>query len=153
MSIAYEGVILFGVVFFFGYAFSAVTRWQGHPGALRWAFQAYMFVVLGVYFGWFWSEGRRTLPMKTMALVLQCRDGAPVSRIRALGRYAIAGSWVAGWLGGAQAGSPWLGLAIFIPFFWPFLDRDRRALYDIASGTRLAFVPVSPALRRAGRLG
>jgi hypothetical protein len=27
--------MLFGVLFFFGYAFSALLRFQGHPGVLR----------------------------------------------------------------------------------------------------------------------
>ncbi len=152
MSIVYEGVILFGVVFFFTYAFSAVTRWQGHPGTLRWVYQFYMYGVLGAYFAWFWSEGRRTLPMKTMSILLQRRDGTPVPRGQAFLRYTVAGLWPAAVLAAMKSGlSPWLAPLMFVPFLWPLVDRERRALYDIVCGTRLAFVPIPRAPKRSGK--
>ena len=76
MACVYEGIILFGVVFFFGYGFSALTQYRGEPGALHTAFQLFMFAVLGAYFGWFWSNGRWTLPMKTIGVKL-VRSTAP----------------------------------------------------------------------------
>jgi uncharacterized RDD family membrane protein YckC len=98
MCVAYEGVILFGVVFFFAYAFSALTQYKGQSGMLRNVFQAFMFCVLGMYFVWFWSKGRRTLPMKTMGVTLVDQAGAPAGRGRALVRYlAASAGWACRW--------------------------------------------------------
>ncbi|MCL4185696.1 MAG: RDD family protein, partial [Burkholderiaceae bacterium] len=90
MGVAYESIILFGVIWFADYAFSALTQFRGHPGALRTAFQLFTLGVLGLYFVYFWSNGRRSLPMKTLALQLQARDGGAVSRVRALARFGAA---------------------------------------------------------------
>ncbi len=141
MCVAYEGFILFGVVFFFAYTFSALTQYKGQPGMLRSAFQAFMFVVLGVYFVWFWSEGRRTLPMKTMGVKLIDQAGAPAGRLRALARYLAAS---AGW-GLPLALAAWVHPAaialVLLPYVPTFFDSQRRALYDIVSGTRLIAEP------------
>jgi len=150
MSAAYEFVVLFGLVVFFGYGFSALTRFHGVPGPMRWGFQAFLFLVLGAYFVWFWSEGRRTLPMKTMSLLIVTPDGGAPSRAQALLRYLwawatlllpVAGAW---W---GRTGWPLLLLAL--PFGWTLFDRDRRALYDVLAGTRLVVTPPTPA--RPGR--
>ncbi len=138
MSAVYESVVLFGVVVFFGYGFSALVRFQGEPGPMRWAFQAFLFVVLGAYFVWFWSNGRRTLPMKTVGLRLLDRDGRPVGTGRAAVRYTWCWAMLlapvgAAWQGGAPA---WL-LALPVPFLWALLDPQRRTLYDRLAGTRL----------------
>jgi uncharacterized RDD family membrane protein YckC len=137
MCVAYEGVILFGVVFFFAYGFSALTQYKSQPGAMRYAFQGFMFVVLGLYFVWFWSHGRRTLPMKTMGVTLVDREGRPASTRRSILRYVAAS---AGWAIPLAIASHVHGAAVLliaVPFAWTLFDRRRRALYDIASGTRL----------------
>lgn len=137
MCIVYEGVILFAVMFFFGYGFSALTQFKGQPGVLRNSFQVFMLLVLGLYFVWFWSKGRRTLPMKTMGVRLVDASGAPVGTGRATLRYALASS---GWLI-AMATAAWVHaggvLLLVVPYAWSFIDRRHRALYDVLSGTRL----------------
>lgn len=141
MCVAYEGVILFGVVFFFAYAFSALTQYKGQSGMLRNVFQAFMFCVLGMYFVWFWSKGRRTLPMKTMGVTLVDQAGAPAGRGRALVRYLAAS---AGWalpLALAAWVHPGTIVLVVLPFVPTFFDAQRRALYDIVSGTRLVAEP------------
>src|SRR5690606_14225293 len=132
MSAAYETVILFGVVFFFAYAFSALTRYSGTEGLLRHAFQAYLFLVLGAYFTWFWSSGRRSLPMKTMDLVLvEAGSGRPLSPLRSAWRYVAASLLFWGLLAAVWKASPWW-LAVWpLPFLWIFFNRRRQALYDL----------------------
>src|SRR5690606_10871851 len=147
MGIAYEGIILFGVLWFADYAFSALTQFRGHPGPLRTAFQLFTLGVLAAYFTYFWSDGRRSLPMKTLALQLQGRHGGPVTPARAFARFAAAAGLA---IGALAAGSPLhagLYLLVFAPFAWTVADRDRRALYDVIAGTRLAHVPPAPAMR------
>ena len=139
MACVYEGIILFGVVFFFGYGFSALTQYRGEPGVLHTAFQLFMFAVLGAYFGWFWSNGRWTLPMKTIGVKLVRDDGTqgPVSLRRALWRYTVASIFFWGGLALVYFSSPVVLLLWLLPFAWSIIDRRRRTLYDILSGTLL----------------
>lgn len=137
MCTAYESVLLFGVVWFFGYAFSALAQFKGEPGAARSAFQVYMVLLLGGYFTLFWSAGRRTLPMKTMAVRLVTREGGPVSVPRAAWRYAVAVALLAAPLAAARQLHAATALLVLLPFAWVLVDRQRRTLWDVAAGTRL----------------
>lgn len=139
MSCVYDGIILFGVVFFFGYGFSALTRFHGESGITRTAFQVYMFVVLGIYFVWFWSQGRWTLPMKTMGVKLVRDDGqnSPLTVSRAVARYVLASAFFWGGLALIWVTSPLLALLWIVPFAWAIFDGKRRTLYDVLAGTVL----------------
>ena len=88
---------------------------------MRLLFQAYLFVVLGIYFVWCWSRGR-TLPMQTWRMRIVRRDGAPVEVTRAALRYALA--WISTMAFGAG-------------FLWAWIDRDRQFLHDRLAGTRI----------------
>jgi uncharacterized RDD family membrane protein YckC len=95
-----------------------------------------------LYYGWFWSEGRRTLPQKTWRMRLVDADGSTPSRGTALFRYAAA------WIGPAAAlalyaavrpapfgrHAAWLVAANYA---WALFDRDRQFLHDRLSGTAL----------------
>ncbi|MDT7929795.1 RDD family protein [Tepidimonas sp.] len=87
----YEGVLLFGVVFIAGYLFSALTQTR-HALDNRHAQQAFLFVVLGIYFTWFWHKGQ-TLAMKTWHIRVVDRRGEPLTQARALWRYVLSWSW------------------------------------------------------------
>ena len=82
---------MFGVVFFAGYLFSALTQ-SRHALQNRHGLQAFIFVVAGIYFVWFWSKGQ-TLAMKTWHIRLRNRAGQPVSQGRALVRYILSWIW------------------------------------------------------------
>ena len=141
MCIAYECILLFGVLFFFGYGFSALVQFKGAPGPLRWAFQAFVFLVLAAYFTWSWSEGRRTLPMKTMMVDVLTDDGRRLGRGQAFLRFFSAFAML---VIAAAAGSflhPALWLLMLLPFVWALVDKERRALYDLLAGTRLVHRP------------
>lgn len=140
MCIAYECILLFGVLFFFGYGFSALVQFKGAPGPMRWAFQGFVFLVLAVYFSWSWSKGRRTLPMKTMMVSVVTDDGAPLSLGQALLRFVAAFAML---VIAAAAGSfvhLWLWLLVLLPYAWTLVDRDHRTLYDLVCGTRLIHI-------------
>lgn len=139
MAASYEAVILFAVVFFFGYAFSALfqLKFEGRltPGLV--AFQIWMVAVLGIYFAWFWSNGRRTLPMKTMAVKLVDRQGAPLTTGRAILRYLLAGLIYLAIFASMKQFGYGLGLLLPLPFFWALIDKQGRSIYDVWAGTRL----------------
>lgn len=84
--------------------------------------QAHFFLILLVYFLWFWSDGRRTLAMKTWRIRLVTRDGLPVRPAQALLRFLL--SWPSIVLGGAG-------------ILWALVDCDRQFLHDRLAGTRL----------------
>jgi uncharacterized RDD family membrane protein YckC len=148
MSATYEFVILFGVVFFFYYAFSSLTRLTGAPGIHRNIGQAFLFLVMAVYFTWFWSKGRRTLPMKTMGLLVVDKNDRPVSTLQAFFRYAAAVALIAAVLAAVKYLPLIFGILFLLPIAWTLVDKDKRALYDVLSGTRLVVKEVSAEEKR-----
>jgi uncharacterized RDD family membrane protein YckC len=148
MSATYEFVILFGVIFFFYYAFSSLTRLTGAPGFLRHIGQGFLFVVMAVYFTWFWSKGRRTLPMKTMALMVVDKNDAPVQPMQAFLRYTAAIGLIALVLAAIKYFLLVFAVLFLVPIAWTMIDKDKRALYDVLSGTRLVVKEVSAAEKR-----
>ena len=95
-------------------------------GWRRHVLQAWVLVVAGAYFTWFWTRGGQTLPMKTWRIRLVRHDGAPVSILRAVHRYAVAA----------------LGFfALGLGFWWALADRDRQFLHDRLAGTALVDAP------------
>ncbi len=87
----YEGVLMFGVVFMAGYLFGTLTQTR-NPADNRHALQAFIFVVAGIYFVWFWAKGQ-TLAMKTWHITVLDLDGRPLSQQRALLRYLLCWLW------------------------------------------------------------
>jgi uncharacterized RDD family membrane protein YckC len=97
----------------------------------------YYFSVIGAYFLGFWSNGRRTLAMKTWNLRLVQNDGSPLDVRLAAKRYC--GAWIgpaAGLAGYALAGG-WGLLLGLVNYSWAWLDTDRQFLHDRIAGTRL----------------
>lgn len=98
--------------------------------------------VLGLYCVWGWSDGRRTLPMKTWRIALVPAAGECVGRARAAWRYAAC------WIGPALAIAAYVALrpsghgrwAIALLAFnyaWALVDVDRQFLQDRIARTRL----------------
>lgn len=137
MGATYESIIQFALVVFFGYGFSALSRFRGEPGPLMWAFQGYLFLVIGLYFVWFWSNGRRTLPMRTVGLRLVDGHGRSLRPLRAALRYLICWLLLLGPLGAGLRIHPGFLVLLAAPFVWGLFDRQGQTLYDRLAGTRL----------------
>ena len=82
---------MFGVVFIAGYLFGTLSQTRNALDN-RHALQAFLFVVFGIYFGWFWSRGQ-TLAMKTWHIRIVDVQGMPISQARALLRYLLCWIW------------------------------------------------------------
>jgi uncharacterized RDD family membrane protein YckC len=140
----YEGVLLFGVVMIAGYLFSTLTQ-QRHALLGRHGLQAFLFVVLGIYFVWFWSHGGQTVAMKAWHIRLVDSAGAPVSQGRALLRYLLSWLWFVPALatlylaglhgGGAIAGVLTAGVIVYAAL--ALLHPQRQFWHDAVCGTRL----------------
>lgn len=138
----YEGILMFGVVFLAGYLFGTLTQTRNamdnrHP------LQAFLLVIFGIYFVWFWSKGQ-TLAMKTWHIRVVDRNGRALSQRRALARYALSWLW---FLPPLMASAPF-GLSgpetvvILLGWVtvWALLSRfnpQRQFWHDTWAGTRL----------------
>jgi uncharacterized RDD family membrane protein YckC len=143
----YEGMLLFAVVFMAGWLFSTLGQMRDAMDARRPLLQAFLFVVFGIYFSWFWARGQ-TLAMKTWNIRLVDRDGKPVTQLRALGRYVLSWLWflppLAGLslvrVTGAEAAvvvGGWVAVWALLSRFHP----QRQFLHDALAGTRLVPAP------------
>lgn len=91
-AFVYEGLLLFGVVMAAGWLYGGLTQ-QRHALQGRTGLQAFVFLVLAVYFVWFWSHGGQTVALKAWRLRLERSDGTPISQPRALARYLASWLW------------------------------------------------------------
>ena len=138
----YEGMLMFGVVFIAGYLFSTLSQTRNALDN-RHALQAFVFVIFGIYFVWFWSKGQ-TLAMKTWNIRVVDIHGAPISQQRALLRYLLSWLWflpplAVSWL----LGLPGLEGAVLVlgwVAIWAILARfhpQQQFWHDAWAGTRL----------------
>jgi hypothetical protein len=156
---AYEGLLLAALLVLVGFALlPAVTPVPDSPAtpaptgaskplylispAARHLSAAVMFAACGVYCGWLWSGGRRTLPMKTWRLVLRTAAGQPVGLPTATLRYLACWTGPTLWLGAYLALQPlgygrWALFPLAFNYAWAFVDRDRQFFQDRVAGTRL----------------
>jgi len=88
----YEGMLMFAVVFIAGWLFSTLGQMRDAMDSRRHLLQAFLFVVFGIYFVYFWSKGQ-TLAMKTWGLRVVDREGRPLTQVRALARYVSSWVW------------------------------------------------------------
>jgi uncharacterized RDD family membrane protein YckC len=145
----YEGMLLFGVLFIADWLFSTLLQ-QRHALHFRNAGQVWLFVVLAVYFGWFWSHGGQTLAMKTWRIKLVSKTGLPVTFWRSILRYVFAWGWFLPGLALAWAIGAKGWAMVLIPFanmlIWAlaaYTDPQRNFLHDRLAGTRLVQLPAS----------
>lgn len=138
----YEGILLFGVVFLAGYLFSALTQTRHALDNRHWQ-QAFLFVVFGIYFVWFWSKGQ-TLAMKTWHIRVVDAQGAALTQARALLRYLLSWLWFLPPLAvGGGFGLPGAEVLVLLTgwiLVWALLSRfhrQRQFVHDALAGTRL----------------
>lgn len=138
----YEGMLMFGVVFIAGYLFGTLSQTRNamdnrHP------LQAFVFVVFGIYFSWFWAKGQ-TLAMKTWHIRVVDVQGNALTQQRALLRYLLSWVWflpplVATWLlglpslKGAVLTLGWVAIWAILARFHP----QQQFWHDAWAGTRL----------------
>lgn len=143
----YEAMLLFGVVFISDWLFSTLLQ-QRHALHLRHAGQAWLFLIIGLYFVWFWTHRGQTLAMKTWRLRLVTAAGGEVGTKRAISRYLLAWLWILPGLALAWAVDARTWALLLIPaaniLLWAltaYLDPQRQFLHDRIAGTHVVRVP------------
>ena len=147
-AVLYEALLLTALVLITGFLLLPITPGAGshalpmaRPVARVISFVAIVLVV-GAYCVYFWSNGRRSLPMKTWRLALVRRDGATLAVTTAMVRY------IAAWIGPALAIAAYVALRdmgharqgfwmLGFNFAWALVDNERLFLHDRLAGTRL----------------
>lgn len=144
----YEGMLLFAVIFVSGWLFSTLLQVRNPVDARRPLLQAFVFVVFGIYFGWFWAKGQ-TVAMKTWKIRVVDRGGRPLTQTRALLRYACSWLWFLPPLALMAPFHPRPGGAMALVLAWVAvwalasrLHPQRQFWHDALAGTRL--VPAVP---------
>jgi len=117
----YESLLVSGLAFFATLPFLAMVA-MNPGGWVRHAYQAYLFLIIGLYFIASWRRHGQTLAMKTWRLRLVGAQGARITLRQAMLRYVCA--WPSLLLGG-------IGI-LYAP-----LDRERQFLHDRLAGTRV----------------
>ena len=143
-AFVYEGVLLFGVLMISAYLYSSLTQ-QRHALQGLSGLQAYLFLVLAIYFVWFWSHGGQTVAMRAWHVRLVTRDGRPVGQSRALARYLASWLWffpalATAWWAGLGSAAQILGLIAVGVLAYAALARlhpSRQFWHDALCGTRL----------------
>ena len=146
----YEGILMFGVVFIAAFLFSTLSQTR-HAMDNRHALQAFLFVIFGIYFTWFWAKGQ-TLAMKTWHIRVVDAVGQPLTQRRALGRYVLSWLW---FLPPLLAVAPFAlsagEIAVIVLGWvavWAILSRfhpQRQFWHDALAGTRLVHSTTAPA--------
>lgn len=138
----YEGLLMFGVVFIAGYLFSTLSQTR-HALDNRHALQAFLFVIFGIYFVWFWSKGQ-TLAMKTWNIRVVDKNGLALTQQRAIVRYLCSWAWFLPPLAASALFNLPGGEAAVITIgwiaIWAILSRfhpERQFWHDAFAGTRL----------------
>jgi uncharacterized RDD family membrane protein YckC len=138
----YEGLLLFGVLFISSYLFSALSQ-SRHALDNRHGLQAFLFLVVGIYFTWFGHKGQ-TLAMKTWHIRVVDRTGQALTQQRALLRYVTSWVWFIPPLALLAPYNLTAGeiAVLFIGWvcFWALLSRfhpQRQFWHDALAGTRL----------------
>lgn len=140
----YEGVLLFGVLMISAYLWGALTQ-QRHALQGRHGLQAFLFLVLGIYFVWFWARSGQTLAQKTWHIQLVGPRGSPVTQTRALARYLCCWVWflpalglshLMAWPGSFSHYAALLGWVLLYALS-SYAHPNRQFLHDAVCGTRL----------------
>ena len=140
-AFVYEGVLLFGVLFFACFVYVVLTRQQdalfGLPGYV------FAFVVPALYFLTFWTRSGQTLALKTWHLRVVDAQGRPLSVGRAFVRYIASWLWVLPglslWMFGVRG---WMLAAAVVAWMVAYtllarLHPQRQLPHDALCGSRV----------------
>lgn len=123
-------------------------------GWLAYLHWAVVLLVAGGFFVFFWTSRGQTVGMVTWRLRLENPDGSLIGKRQAIARVALAGlTWVPFFAGYPLIWGRWEDesqrklatalslLPVLLPYVWIWIDRERRALLDRWTATRVVVLP------------
>jgi uncharacterized RDD family membrane protein YckC len=132
-ALFYDGLLLAALWVATGALLLAVSGGRladpDRPLWLLYTYRAGLLLVTYLFFAGFWTHGGQTLGMRAWRLRLVNTSGGPVSRKQALWRFAAA--------------IPSIGV-LGLGLLWMLIDRERCAVHDRLSGTRLVLLAKKP---------
>ncbi len=155
ISMVYEALLLFAVVFLAGLVFDVATQ-SRQALTYRHARQFLLFLVMAAYFIHFWSREGQTLAMKTWRIQLVVPGHSRVPVRAAAARYLLAWMWFlpALVLNYVADYKTWTELAVMAAgmALWAataLFTGDGQFLHDKLAGTRLVQLPKLPKKEKA----
>lgn len=145
-TIPYEGLLLLALLLIASFPIAGLKGYtlNGIPHLI---YQLYLLLITAGYFGWLWTHGGQTLPMKTWRFKVVNRNGAPLIIVEALKRFAITVVFFAPAAAGLVllffparvnlAITMWMFLPMIATIWWAKFDHERQFLHDRLSGTML----------------
>lgn len=128
VAAAVYDLFLLGTILFIG-SFLAIAVTGGEAITEgNWFYRIYLLALAALFNCWFWTHGGQTLGMRAWRLMVADADGKPISWSRAALRFFCAGP-------------AWLSV---VGLFWCEFDKEKRALHDLISGTRVVRLPKKP---------
>ena len=132
-ALLYDGLLLVALWFVVTALLVVISGGQladpARPLWLLYALRVSLLLVTLIFFAGFWTHGGQTLGMRAWRLKLISTSGEPVNWKQALWRFAAA--------------IPSVGM-FGLGLFWMLLDRERCAVHDRLSGTRLVLLAKTP---------
>ena len=119
-AVFYDSLLLFALLLFASLVFVPFHITPRH--VLYPLYVGYIYLVCFLFYGWFWTHGGQTLGMRTWRFRVIHKNGGAITWAQALLRFLSAAiSW----------------LLLGAGFLWCLFNRDKLALHDVISGTRL----------------
>ena len=119
--ILYDALLLFAVLFFATALALPLNSGEAFTD-FRFVFPIYLGCISFVFYGWFWTHGGQTLGLKTWSYQVLTIEQQPITWKQAFCRFCFG----------------FLSWALFgLGFLWIFFDKNKLALHDRFSKTRL----------------
>ena len=148
-AIPYESLLLLALLLIASFPLAGLKGYT-LSGVPHFIYQLYLLLITASYFGWLWTHGGQTLPMKTWRFKVMNRSGAPLTIANALKRFFVAMVF----FGPSAAGlvllffparvnltiTMWMFLPMVATIWWAKFDPERQFLHDRLSGTMLVNV-------------
>lgn len=155
LCMVYEALLLFGVCFVAILIYSLIAHFvfgqTANSTEHQWLMQIYLFLVIGMYFGYAWRKSGQTLAMKTWDLQVIDPERAQLPIAKVIVRYCLAWMWfLPGILVATQLHFSMKNTALAVAInmlVWimtAVLSGDKQIFHDKLAKTKLIFRPKNP---------